>query len=191
MAQEHLESGDEITRFPDVTDSEDALDSRQDGLPGPSRLSEQYVDAVPRLSELEGRVEQLTRELQRARQANSAEGGGLVEDPQQLRQLADWLESLNSLFASSPWATRGAPVDEAGSMGAQGMGLQHQRSQDELGQLRLQIATLSHQLARAENELGQVEGRRPRHRNAAKRPLWKKLARRLGLRGRYRSSGNS
>ena len=186
-----LESGAEITRFPDVTDSTDESNDRKDGLPGASRLSEQYVEGVPRLSELEGRVEQLSRELQSARQPSSAEGGGHVEDPQQLRELADWLESLNSLFAKSPWGTRAAPVDEADSMGAQGMGLQDQRRQDELSQLRLQIATLSHKLAQAEDERGQVKGQRPGHRKGAHRPLWKKLARRLGLGGRYRSSSNS
>ena len=59
----------------------------------------------------------------------------------------------------------------------------------EMGQLRLQVASLANQLSQTEEKLQQAEGHRARrrHRVDDRRARWTKLARRLGLRRSDRS----
>jgi hypothetical protein len=141
-------------------------------------------------------MDHLARELrQRAGDKSAAETSGApVPGHESLRDLADWLESLNGLLAAAPLKApeKSAPADEPAAPITFRPELP--RPEDELDQMRLQIANLSQQFALAERQINEVQGRRSRHRGRVgeTRPLWKKVARRLGLRGsQYRRSSKS
>jgi hypothetical protein len=124
----------------------------------------QYGEAMLRIGQFEAQVERLTEGRQ---------SPPLRHDQAGLAELSEKLEDVPKQVASS---TGARPSPDSGDDADR---------DDELGQMQIQIASLSHQFARAERDLQPGPGHRSRHRgHEGKRgPWWKKAARKLGLRG--------
>lgn len=194
MAQEPSDHGAEVTQFRDATKATNDKDPQAGGPTGFGSLSNESAEAIPRLSELEARVDQLSKVLNRADPQARSDAASVVDDSQLLRELADWLGEVNDSLANAPWRSRFKAVEGAvgggESTAAQDPSPDQRRDEDELRHLRLLYANVAHRLAQAERGLRQVQGQRMPRRSRARRPLWKRVARRLGV-GRIFPSSNT
>ncbi len=145
-----------------------------EGGPDFGALILKYGEAMLRVGELEARVEELTRQL--------AENGSPVESgsspgPSDANALEARVESLERVFRAD--SGEGADIAEADSTPAASQ--TESQTRDELGQLRLQIASLANQLAQAEDESREVRGHqsRRRRRKDLNKPWWRSLSGRL------------
>lgn len=158
-------------------------DGDSQGLPNYGVLVRQYGEALLRISQLESQVNQLAKRLEPSdRPEGSAAAINLLQETQGLRQLADWIDSLQQLFVDTPWTTPDSAEEHTGrSISPDDSGIRLIQ-EDELRQLRVQVATMARQMARSEQS-GETKraGRLIRGRDHRK-AVWKRLARRLGLR---------
>ena len=167
-------------------------DRDTEGLPNYDDLVRQYDEAVLKVSRLESQVDHLTRQLEGV--VSPKEEAAVRIDPahesQGLRELADWIEALQRLFAETPWK---APRSESGGPGltaSQATNMPSPIGEDELRNLRVQVAALAHQLAQSDNHPdeknkrhrgGVRSGKSKRHRGG-ERSVLRKLAGRVGIR---------
>ena len=125
-------------------------------------------------------VDELTRRLDGEDGPDEEAAAGIdpAQEPQGLRELADWLEALQQLFINTLWK---APRSEPGDRGltpSQPANMASPIGEDELRHLRVQVAGLAHKLAQSENE---PDGKSKRRR-LGKRSTLRRLAHRVGIR---------
>ena len=146
-----------------------------------SALIPQYEDAIVRIRQLEVQIEGLKRQVRDISSgANSPDTSGLLARIEALERMSliARMDSLENRVAGSPESER--PGD-SGRPGRDDAPLR--QYDDEIAQLRFQIATLATQLARAEGQLKQVNGTRPGRRNlsrhsSSKWKFWRRVVRR-------------
>jgi hypothetical protein len=119
----------------------------------------------------------LTERLEESEHTQASNGAvPPAQGPPGLRDLADRIEELRQLFAEAPWA---APAlrssDSKPSNPMRDIGLEHE---DEVRQLRVQVATMEHRLAQSEK--GGDTKRRGRQ--GGSRSMWQRVTRRAGFR---------
>lgn len=162
MAQEKPQSLHELTP-PGERRVWTNLEEGTHGLPDYGTLLRQYGKSMLTIGQLEAHVERLNKDLQespRRESSGSRDDSPVPMEPQSLRDLAEWIEAVQKLFAKSPMTREATTAREAVSSGSHDKNLDEHRRDAELNQMRVQIASLSNQLARAEEDLRQVQQHR-------------------------------
>ncbi len=155
------------------TPSHAASDDLQPGAAAYNALLKQYGEAMIRIGQLELQLDHLTRQTPvSAGQPSAARARVAVEESSDIQALNARIESLQALITSIPQQNNATPAPTSAET-------------EELRQMRLQMNNLSSQLQQTEQQLSSVQGgthtRHTRRRGEHNRPLWKKVARKVGL----------
>ena len=135
-----------------------------------------YGEAMLRLGKLEARAEDIIRQQRdEAGKGGSAIGPTLDQVSNRHKDVTERVDALEALVAQT------SPLMETNaSHGQAAVQKEHRQDDGEVRQLRLLNGNLTHRLTRTETLLQEIKGEKaPRKRQ---RPLWKKIAHRVGLR---------
>jgi len=131
--------------------------------------------------QLRAQMEDITQQIQvSAKQRNRGSEQTLAQGAQELRDLADWIESLAQLLVASPLKRPEQPVGEAETHSSTAGSLSQRAFESQLQEMRLRVATLDAELRQPRGQLEQG-GNRPKRssRKRKHRSLWRKIKRRL------------
>ena len=133
--------------------------------------------------QLRAQMEDITQQIQiGAKQRNSGSEQTLAQGAQELRDLADWIESLAQLLEASPLKRPEQPVEEAETHGSTAESMSQRAFESQLQEMRLRVATLDAELRQTREQSNQWSNQPRRSRRKRKhRSLWGKMKRRLLL----------
>jgi len=153
--------------------------TRENGDPGLS--NGKPIQLGPR--QLRTQIEDLTQRVRNsAKQPSRGSEHTLAQGAQELRHLADWIESLAQLLEASPLKHLDQSLEEAETYDSATESIDTRAFESQLQEMRLRVATLDVELKQAREQLNQ-RSNRP-HRTSRKRKhrsLWRKIKQRLLL----------
>ena len=148
--------------------------SKENPQPDHDALVRLYGESMLRIGRLESEVARLADRL-RGPESDQASGDEAAAEQQLggLEELTKKVDSLQKLIMDSNGT--------ASEPGSRPQPAAPDQRQDEISEMRLQIAGLASELTQAKDELAKARGNRRRRSSKGHRPWWKKLARRFGL----------
>ena len=177
MEADHLNPAHEDGGVADNPSPEGPSRTAAQESPDFSAVLRHYGEAMLRLGKLEARAEDIiARQRHGAGKGDSTSGPTLDQVSNGHRDVTERVEALEELVAQpSP------SVETTASAGRQAAPQNEYRQYDtEVRQLRLLNGNLSHRLSQTETLLQEIRGDTSRRKR--QRPLWKRIAHRVGLR---------